>query len=173
MSTQVPSFEQAINISLLWCEAWEKGELSDEVLADRVGSLLVTHNGARGFLAVSLSSDCPLIDRLPEPLIVQMRVAGYILVDLIVKNLAMSTAMAIHHQRQSNKIQQSGSERVTSRCIEILRSLEPNSVKERLEGLLKATNGLGDDINFLNKWNYDKEQRQAIAQIIHSVAENH
>ena len=34
-----PSFEEAINAASLWCTAWEKDELSDEVLAERVAEL--------------------------------------------------------------------------------------------------------------------------------------
>ena len=68
--------------------------------------------------------------------------------------------------------QQIGSERVTARCTELLRLLEPNQVKKRLERLLAATKGEGDDINFLNRWNYDKEQKLAIASTIYAVAEN-
>ena len=102
MSIKEPTFEQAMNATMLWCTAWEKGELSDEVLADRVSELLDSQNGVRGFLVISLASDCPLMDRLPESLVLQLRSAGEIVVDLTVRNLAMSTAMALHHQRQEN-----------------------------------------------------------------------
>ena len=50
MRKKSPSFEEAINAASLWCTAWEQGELSDEVLADRVSELLETRNGSRGFL---------------------------------------------------------------------------------------------------------------------------
>ena len=76
MSTKEPSFEQAMNAAMIWGKAWENGELSDEVLADRVSELLVSRNGVRGFFAISLSSDCPLMDRLPEPLLMQLRGSG-------------------------------------------------------------------------------------------------
>ena len=172
MKRQNPSFEEAMNAASLWCTAWEEGELSDEVLADRVFELLKTKAGARGFFAISLSSDSALMDRLPDTLIFQLRASGEAIVDITAKNLAMSTAMEIHHIRNKNTEQKAGSERIKQRCIELLRLLEPNSVKTRLENLLQATKqDKGIDVEFLNRWNYDNEQKKAIEISINSVAE--
>ena len=172
MSRQEPTFEQALNAAMLWCNAWEKGELSDEVLAERVSELLATKDGARGFFVISLASDNPLMDRLPEALVLQLRTAGEIVIDLTVRNLAMSTAMALHHQRKEDLQQQAGSERVTARCLDLLRLLDPNNVKKRLETLLEATKGEGEDLEFLQRWGYDNQQKLAIAASIYAIAEN-
>ena len=156
----------------MWCNSWEAGELSDEVLAERVSELLETSTGARGFFAISLSSNSPLMDRLPEALIFQLREAGEMVVDLVAKNLAMSTAMALHHQRNKNFKQQFGSQNITRRCLELLKVLEPFSVKKVLESLLEATKGKGKYADFLNKWNYDDDQKLKIAAAINLIAEN-
>ena len=169
MNDPKPSFKQAMNVTILWCNSWEKDELSDEVLADRIGELLKTIEGARGFFVVSLSIDCPLMDRLPEPLIFQLRNSGQIVVDLTVKNLAMSSAMVIEHQKNNNS-QQMQSERIRTRCIELLKLLDSNKVKTRLEMLLEGTKGNGKDLEFLNRWGYSNEQRKAISQSIYEVA---
>ncbi len=172
MKKQTPNFEEAINAASLWCKAWEEGELSDEVLADRVSELLETINGARGFFVISLSSDSPLMDRLPDALIFQLRRSGEIVVDLTAKNLVMSTAMTVHHQRNNNLEEGLQSNKIKRRCQELLRLLEPNSVKRRLESFLKATQGEGKDIDFFNHWKYDEAQIQEIASAINSIAEN-
>lgn len=169
MNDPKPSFKQAMNVTILWCNSWEKDELSDEVLADRIGELLKTIEGARGFFVVSLSIDCPLMDRLPEALIFQLRSSGQIVVDLTVKNLAMSSAMVIEHQKNNNS-QQMQSERIRTRCIELLKLLDSNKVKTRLEILLEATKGNGKDLEFLNRWGYSNEQKQAISKSIYEVA---
>ena len=166
-----PSFQQAMEITAHWLVLWENGELSDEVLADRVAELVASRDGARGFFVVSLAGDGPLMDRLPEALLLQLRLAGAGVVDLSVRNLAMSTAMALHHQRAGDGGQQAASERVRARCTELLRGLEPLAVKQRLEILLAATAGEGDDVAFLERWGYDANQRQAIAAAIEAVAE--
>jgi hypothetical protein len=94
-------------------------------------------------------------------------------VDLSVRNLAMSTAMAVTHGRSGDSAQQSGSQRVSSRCSELLRQLEPALVKERLEQLLEATvDNTGADVAFLEKWGYDAEQRVAISKSVYAVADD-
>ena len=137
---------------------------------DLVGSFIPFINGARGFFVISLASNCPLMDRLPDPLLMNLRAGGEIVVDLTVRNLAMSTAMALHHQRNRDSEKQAGSERVIARCQELLRLLEPNQVKTRLERLLEATHGKGEDLAFLDHWGYDYEQKLAIASSIHKIA---
>ncbi len=159
-----------MELSALWVSQWEAGELSDEVLADRVGALVVRRDGARGFFVVALTGEGPLMDRLPEPLLMALRRAGEGVVDLTARNLAMSTAMALHHQRQGDPSQQLASERIQARCTELLRLLEPSLVKSRLEDLLAATAGAGADLAFLDRWGYDVEQRSAIARAITAVA---
>lgn len=167
-----PSFPQAMEIAAQWLGLWEHGELSDEVMADRVAELVASRDGARGFFVVSLVGDCPLMDRLPDPVVMALRAAGEGVVDLTARNLAMSTAMALHHQRQGDPSQQAASERVTARCRDLLRLLEPTAVRDRLERLLAATRGDGDDVAFLDRWGYDAEQRSAIAGAVLSVAED-
>jgi hypothetical protein len=155
-----------------WLAAWESGELSDEVLADRVGALVRSRDGARGFFVVALTGEAPLMDRLPEPLLVQLRAAGVGVVDLTVRNLAMSSAMALAHGRSGDRERQVASERVQARSLELLRQLDPASVKERLETLLAAArDGRGEDVAFLDRWGYDADQRAGIAAVVERVVE--
>ena len=44
--------------------------------------------------------------------------------------------------------------------------LDPPAVRQRLDQLLAATEGQGPDVTFLERWNYDTAQRQAIAQVV-------
>lgn len=167
-----PSFPQAMEIAAQWLALWDAGELSDEVLADRVAKLVASRDGARGFFVVALSGDSPLLDRLPEPLLLQLRAAGEGVVDLTARNLAMSTAMAVHHRRTGDEVQAGRSERVRQRSAELLRHLDPLAVKHRLEPLLEAAQaGTGPDQAFLERWHYDEEQRRAIAAAVLAVAD--
>ena len=68
-----PSFQQAMEITAQWLQLWEHGELSDEVLADRVAELVASRDGARGFFVVSLAGDSPLMDRLPDSVVLALR----------------------------------------------------------------------------------------------------
>ena len=169
MNEQKPTFKEAMQASMLWCKSWENDEISDEVMSDRVGELIKTVEGARGFFVVSLSIDGPLMDRFPDALIFQLRSAGKIIVDLTVKNLAMSSAMVIRH-RNNKDPQEIQSERIKTRCIELLKLLDSTQVKKRLDVLLEATKGNGTDLKFLNKWGYNDVQINAISESIYEVA---
>ena len=169
MNNQKPTFKQAMEATMIWCKSWENDEISDEVISDRIGELIKTVEGARGFFVVSLSIDCPLMDRFPDALIFQLRSSEEIVVDLTVKNLAMSSAMVIAHQENNNP-QINQSERIKNRCIELLKLLDSNQVKKRLDVLLEATKGNGTDLKFLNKWGYNDKQINAISESIYEVA---
>ena len=169
MNDQKPTFKEAMEATIIWCKSWEDDQISDEVFADRVGELIKTVEGARGFFVVSLSIDCPLMDRVPDALVFQFRNSGDMVVDLTVKNLAMSSAMVIRH-RENDDIQEMQSERIKIRCIELLKLLDSNKVKKRLEVLLEATKGKGTDLKFLNRCGYNYEQISAISESIFEVA---
>ncbi len=167
-----PSFAAAMERTSEWLAAWETGELSDEVLADRVGELVASRDGARGFFVVALTGDGPLMDRLPESLVLQLRAAGEGVVDLTARNLAMSSAMALAHGRNGDAERQAGSQRVRARSRELLRLLDPQAVKRSLEGLLAAArDGIGEELAFLERWGYDEGQRAEIVAALESVAE--
>jgi len=168
--SQPLSFQEAIAQSTEWIRRWDQEELSDDVLADAVGELVRQRDGARGFFVASLTSDSPLMDRLPDPLIYQLRLAGEEVVDLTVRNLAMSTAMGVHHKRNQDQALLDGSSRVRSRCLDLLRLLEPHQVKNRLETLIEGLNDRGEDKNFLERWGYDDEQKHKIEETVKGVA---
>ena len=73
------------------------------------------------------------------------------------------------HQKNNNS-QQMQSERIRTRCIELLKLLDSNKVKRRLEILLEATKGHGKDLEFLNRWRYSNTQIKAISKSIYEVA---
>ena len=79
-----------MEIAAGWLKQWDDEEISDEVMADRVGELVASRDGARGFFVVSLAGDSALMDRLPEALIHKLQEAGEGVVDLTARNLAMS-----------------------------------------------------------------------------------
>ena len=169
MNEQKPTFKEAMQASMIWCKSWENDEISDEVISDRIGELIKTVEGARGFFVVSLSIDCPLMDRLPDALIFQLRSSGEIVDDLSAKNLAMSSAMIITHRKNKDP-QEMQSKRIKIRCIELLKLLDSTQVKKRLDVLLEATKGIGADLKFLDRWGYNDEQIKAISESIYEVA---
>jgi len=164
-------FREAMALASQWLEEWEQDELSDELLGERVGELVASRDGARGFFVVALAGEGPVLDRMPEAVIQRLRLAGEGVVDLTARNLAMGTAMAVHHERNQDRVAAQASQRVSERSSALLRLLEPNLVKLRLESLMAGTRGEGQDVDFLERWGYDAEQRVQIAAAIEAVAE--
>ena len=109
------------------------------------------------------------MDRFPDALIFQLRSSGEIVVDLTVKNLAMSSAMVITHHEKNDPLERQ-SERIKIRCIELLKLLDSNKVKKRLDLLLEATKGNGEDLKFINRWGYNEKQINAISESIYEIA---
>jgi hypothetical protein len=99
-----------------------------------------------------------------------LRLVGESVVDLTARNLVMSTAMGIQHSRDNNQALLEGSLRVQRRSKELLSQLEPQLVKERVEEMLRGLDGKSEDINFFQRWGYDAQQKDAIKQMLLSIA---
>jgi len=164
------SFSQAINISAQWCKEWGEDLLSEEVLADRIAELIKTKNGIRGFFAYALSDkDCLLLDKLPFSLMFKLNEGGDAVVEIIVKNLIMSSAQIIIHRRDNNHEYEITSENIADRCKAILRLLETRSVTKSVNKVLRDLNNMGN--SFDNSVKYDSEQKEFIKKQIFDIAQ--
>ncbi len=163
------SFTQAINISAQWCKEWGEDLLSEEVLADRIAELIKTKNGLRGFFAYALSDkDCLLLDKLPFSLIFKLNEGGEVVVEIVVKNLIMSTAQIIIHQREKNLEYQLSSENISDRCKAILRMLDTKLVTKTVNQVIKDLDKMGN--SFDSSVKYDLEQKDFIKKQILDIA---
>ena len=164
------SFTQAINISAHWCKEWEEELLSEEVLADRVAELIKTKNGMRGFFAYALSDqDCYLLDKLPFSVVFKLQEVGKSVVEIIAKNLIMSSAQVVLHEREKNLVYKSNSENISERCKNILRSLETKLVTKTVNQIIKDLDNLGN--SFDNSRKYDDQQKEFIKLQIYDIAQ--
>ena len=164
------SFTQAINISAKWCKEWGEDLLSEEVLADRIAELIKTKNGLRGFFAYALSDkDCFLLDNLPFSLMFKLNEGGDAVVEIVVKNLIMSSAQIIIHQRDNNHEYGISSEIIADRCKAILRLLQTNLVTKTINKNLKDLDTMGN--SFDNSIKYDSEQKEFIKKQILDIAQ--
>ena len=164
------SFTQAINISAQWCKEWGDELLSDEVLADRVAELIKTKNGLRGFFAYTLSdNDCYLLDKLPFSVVFKLQEGGNDVVEVVTKNLIMSSAQIVVHTRENNVPYKSKSENISERCKSILRVLETKLVKKTINHIIKDLDNLGN--SFDNSKKYDAKQKEFIKHQIFDIAQ--
>jgi hypothetical protein len=162
------TFERAIAITDELIENSDR--LTPETIQQRITDLVSTENGARGFFVTYLTSDRPFADVPTGETLAALAVSPAIVGELLVKNLAMSTAMALYHRRNAEEENALGSDRVRQRTSQLLRSLFSPEITEKLYRLQESLeNGGGDYETFLDRWGYDREQRQAIAQVTRSL----
>ena len=164
------SFTQAINISAQWCNEWGEDLLSEEVLADRVAELIKTKNGLRGFFAYALSDqNCYLLDKLPFSFVFKLQEAGNDVVEIVIKNLIMSSAQVIIHENDNNLEYKSNSENISERCKSILRVLETKSVTKNINQIMNDLDNLGN--SFDNSKKYNDKQKEFIKHQILDIAQ--
>jgi len=159
------SFEQAI---VFTTDILSRDHLSDIELQEAIANLVSTDNGARGFFVAYLTSE--IANQHSEAIVQAIRHVPVPSAELLVKNLAMSTAMAIAHRRNQNESLALGSDQVRDRTASLINRLKLAEV-QRVGNLmqLSAQSGVGEYASFLTKWGYDAEQRRAIATIISTV----
>ena len=163
------TFAQAINISAQWCKEWGEDLLSEEVLSDRVAELIKTKNGLRGFFAYALSDqNCYLLDKLPFSFIYKLQEAGNDVVEITVKNLIMSSAQIVVHDRNNNLLYKYNSENISERCKNILRVLETKLVTKNINQIIKDLDKLGNSFDKSKK--YDAMQKEFIKSQIFDIA---
>ena len=164
------SFTQAINISAQWCKEWGEDLLSEEILADRIAELIKTKNGLRGFFAYALSDqDCYLLDKLPFSVVFKLQEGGNEVVEIVVKNLIMSSAQIVIHDREKNFEYKSNSENISERCKNILRTLETKLVTKTINQIIEDLDNLGN--SFDNTKKYDAKQKAFIKSQIFDIAQ--
>ena len=161
------TFEDAIAASRIFLDRLAAGLLSDADITATVTALVQTTQGARGFFVVYLTDERSLADQ-PQPALYkglygEPQGVG----DLLVKNLAMSTAMALYHERNQDFVIAQKSQRVSRRSATLIQTLKLDNTQPKL-AQLQATlaQGDGEYREFLERWGYDAEQKAAIAAAV-------
>ena len=139
-------------------------------MADRVAGLIKTKNGLRGFFAYTLSDqNCYLLDKLPFSFVFKLQEGGNEVVEIIVKNLIMSSAQIVVHDRDKNLVYKSNSENISERCKNILRLLETKLVTKTINQIIEDLDNLGN--SFDNSKKYDQQQKEFIKLQIYDIAQ--
>lgn len=159
------SFEEAMDTTQTLLEQVEKGAVTDQALERAIAALVATENGARGFFVVYLSDGRSLPPEADVAVVEALKTSPKVIASLLIKNLAMSTAMAIFHRRNQNEELVSGSDRVQQRSSSLIQTLQTPDLKQEAHLLASSIDQQGDEYQaFLERWGYDEEQRQAIRQ---------
>jgi hypothetical protein len=164
------TFEQAIALSQALVDQMAEGAIADDLLEPAIAQLVASENGARGFFVTYLSDERPIAEPPTAAVISGLKTAPAIVAPLMVKNLAMSTAMAIAHRRNQDEALAQGSDRVKARSADILQAIQSNETNAQIHALITSIDTqAGDYAPFLKRWGYDSEQQQAIRQALESL----
>jgi len=164
------TFEQAIALSQTVVEQIAQDTIADDLLESAIAQLVASENGARGFFVTYLSDDRPVADPPSTAVIAALKTAPAIVAPLMVKNLAMSTSMAIAHRRNQDEALAQGSDRVKVRSVYILQAIHSAETNAQIAALINSIDTqAGDYATFLKRWGYDSEQQQAIRQAFESL----
>ena len=141
--------------------------LGAKTITQKFTELVSTENGARGFFVTYLTSDLSHTEYPSLEVITALKTSPIFVNELLVKNLAMSTAMVIYHRSQGDEENARGSEKVQEKTSQLIKQLLSPALGEKLQQLATSLNtGQGEYQAFLERWGYDNYQRQAIAEII-------
>ncbi len=163
------TFEQAIAQTQTLLEDMAANALSESETEAAIANLVKTHNGARGFFVTYLTDPRDFVDR-PSEAVIRGLEASEEVPDLLIKNVAMSAAMGVHHRRNQREEMAVGSDRVRSRSVHLIQSLNIPVLDTMVKQLLdSAKTGVGEYQSFLERWGYDTEQKEAIVQAIHPL----
>ena len=167
--TEDLTFEQAIAQTQTLLENMAANDLSESETEAAIANLVKTHNGARGFFVTYLTDPRSFVDRPSEAVIRALKASDEV-PDLLIKNMAMSAAMGVHHRRHQHEEMAVSSDRVRSRSVHLIQSLNLPVLNGMVKQLLEsAKTGEGEYQSFLERWGYDAEQRSAIVQAIHPL----
>ena len=164
------SFADAIALTQTLLDQLEQGRVAGAALESTVRALVLSENGARGFFVTYLSDDRSLSNQSVDAIIAALQTSPAIVAPLLVKNLTMSTAMAITHRRNQNEAIAVGSDLVRSRTTQLIQRLQLPQLQaeaQQLSWALETKTGAYQ--TFLERWGYDVEQRQAMQQALEAI----
>jgi hypothetical protein len=159
--------EEAMNQTYQLLAQLEIGKIDDSEVKTKVTSLLANRDSTRGFFVAYLPDERKVADYPSSGLLEALKTAPEFVSEFLVKNLAMSITMAIYHRRNNNEEIAQGSDQVKKRTINLIQKLQLDEVSEELQQLRQTIEtGTGSYQAFLDRFNYDAEQLQAILQVI-------
>jgi hypothetical protein len=157
------SFEDALQLTATLLEAMLENHLKDYEIEEIITTLVSSQNGARGFFVTYLTSDLPFADSPTDGVINALKSSPELVSELLVKNLAMSSAMALTHRRNNDEEMAQGSDIVCQRTTNLITQLNLKLIMEKLQELKQTIiTGNGNYSTFLQRWGYDDEQKQII-----------
>lgn len=160
---------------------------SDGTEVHNLDQFLVSPETIRAFFVAWLSDEWSLDNKPAERIFEILRnkdaTSAEVLAEILVKNLTMSSAMALRHQQDGKDDLAKGSQTVQNRTGLVMERLGKDKTstistclqsksKELLAAIESAKSDNGKDMpfkDFLTRWNYDLKQLDAMEDSLNSV----
>jgi hypothetical protein len=160
-------FAAAIELTQQFVLQLQDGVLTPEQVQSFVTDLVATQEGARGFFVGYLTHGLAVVDKVHPGIILGLAAHPAVVADLLVKNLAMSTAQNLHFLRENQADMAANSATVAKRSRQLIDALQMPEIKVITQQIIDAIQtGTGDYVEFLERWGYDAEQKGAIEQAL-------
>jgi hypothetical protein len=160
-------FAAAIELTQQFVLQLQDGALTPEQVQSFVSDLVVTQEGARGFFVGYLTNGLSVVDKVHPGIISGLQAYPAVVADLLVKNLAMSTAQNLHFLRENQADMAANSATVAKRSRQLIDALQMPETKVISQQIVDAIRtGAGDYVEFLERWGYDAEQKGAIEKAL-------
>jgi hypothetical protein len=160
-------FEEAIHLTQTFLTKLKNDELTQTQILEFVSELVQTPNGARGFFVTYLTATDPICDDPHPEIIAALQTHPEVAAELLVKNLAMSTAQQLYHQRRTDREMAASSAMVATRTTKIIQQLDLPQIQSMCRELVASDlNGTGVYTEFLTRCGYDEEQKKAIDRVL-------
>ncbi|MEM6501526.1 MAG: hypothetical protein AAF685_06785 [Cyanobacteria bacterium P01_C01_bin.89] len=171
-----PSFQEAIALTnkLIKAAADSNEDLDQGAIAKLTGSV----NGSRGFFVSYLTVEESPAAQPTEPVLAALASNPETVNDILVKNVVMAAAMTVTHDRNGDQAMVAASQRTSDRSAAHVNALLARTeatadLEVRVRTMGQAlTHGTGDYADFLDKWNYDAEQRIEMAKAIAAIMDD-
>jgi hypothetical protein len=160
-------FAAAIELTQQFVLQLQDGVLTPEQVQSFVTDLVATQEGARGFFVGYLTNGLAVVDKVHPGITLGLAAHPTVVADLLVKNLAMSTAQNLHFLRENQADMAANSATVAKRSRQLIDALQMPEIKVIAQQIIDAIRtGTGDYVEFLERWGYDAEQKGAIEQAL-------
>jgi hypothetical protein len=160
-------FAAAIELTQQFVLQLQDGVLTPEQVESFVTDLVATQEGARGFFVGYLTNGLAVVDKVHPGIILGLATHPAVVADLLVKNLAMSTAQNLHFLRENQADMAANSATVAKRSRQLIDALQMPEIKVITQQIIDAIRtGTGDYVEFLERWGYDAEQKGAIEKAL-------
>ncbi|PWT95450.1 MAG: hypothetical protein C5B53_11410 [Candidatus Melainabacteria bacterium] len=183
------TFEEAIELSSKLLNHIERGELETASAPEHIAEIVKDAPGARGFLVAYLTGDSRIAEEHPKFVLHGLAQSEDLITGLITKNIVMSSAMSVLHERNGNEQLLAESNKVARRSVCLAQSMASKhllshfrhmhaAIKEELkkkadgQGIEETEQAGNDQHNysfFLKRWKYDREQLSAAENAVKSA----